>query len=1150
MKRIFLFTFLVTTHLTLLAQESAEPNVILPAPDAAKLTEFGLTPANLYSGKQNFSISLYQTDFYGLTIPVSLNYSAGGVKVSEEASWVGLGWSLSAGGVVSRSVRGEDDFLSNGYIYDNVSIPDEIPMVEVGDGYTYNPNLGYLGHVKNNRADTEPDAYNYNFLGSSGSFILSKKSETGGEIKAIKISENPDRVVYDEAGDLFKVYNPQGFIGVFTLKEYSTSVGGTDQNGGAGGCDLSQIDILQTFNNDKRAPTSWHLTEVISPDGRSLKFEYKVETNDLSNYLSRSAKTFGERMSFDASHQPGDSYTQSCSVSIFENVYLNRIYSDDLDIEIVFDSDGRQDIRALDVYLTEFAAERGESGLTVLQPQKLSEIKVRSLSTAELLHTIDFDHDYFRNDMVADPDAADFLRLKLNSVSVDDQVYSFDYLMGEDENGDPVGLPSKSSMSIDYWGFFNGQNNQRLFPVSMNYVDVPGFFLHPLLPSQQFYFQTPERKANLNYGKAGLLHKVTYPTGGYTSYTYESHEYKLSGQEIKYFEGNEFISLDGTSPSPMGREATFNYLGFVNTAGGICQQRVEVNLSVACSGYYNTTQSCSPPDYLDDEYAVEIRNSSDVLVASIRFNELYRGNTSYHTETLNLELPAGEYQVITKTKTNGTETYYGFVTISYPKSCVAGQENPLVSSIQYNEKAGGARIKSISNHLASGKITEKRSFSYYEDTGGEVFSSGKLASPLMHFSQLTEFNSEGTITGFFYVYQSGGALPGGGALSGAHVGYSRVEERFEGAEDGSNGKRVSYFHNQENTYTSFGVALLQTYQNTNGWMKSQSTFDAQGSTVHQLDYQGASIAEDLGSIKAFKVSRIGNTIGVFNRYDIKRAFVRYPKEVVTEVLEGGSMVTEKNYTFSADYQRSSESIVNSNGDVIVTSYKRPADYASPSPVIQDMVSKNMVGLVIEQQKTVNGQVVSASATKYKSIPTSVNEPPLVVMDESLIWNEDVGDYVESTDGSAFDNSYETRLTYTAYDAYGNLTEYTNQAGVPTTIIWGYGGNYPVAQIKNAAFADVSALIDQATLNDPPDDNTVISILNTARQHESMKDALFTIMTHKPNVGLTSRTSSNGRITYYVYDDIGRLLAIKDHEQNVLKAFEYGFNKNVNETINN
>ncbi len=33
-----------------------------------------------------------------LSVPIALNYHAGGLKVGETSSWVGLGWSLQAGG--------------------------------------------------------------------------------------------------------------------------------------------------------------------------------------------------------------------------------------------------------------------------------------------------------------------------------------------------------------------------------------------------------------------------------------------------------------------------------------------------------------------------------------------------------------------------------------------------------------------------------------------------------------------------------------------------------------------------------------------------------------------------------------------------------------------------------------------------------------------------------------------------------------------------------------------------------------------------------------------------------------------------------------------------------------------------------------------
>lgn len=73
---------------------------------------------SLSSDLRGFQISIpIHTVVEGtISLPVSLNYHAGGVRVAENGSWAGLGWSVNAGGMVSRSVLGRPDERSNGYL--------------------------------------------------------------------------------------------------------------------------------------------------------------------------------------------------------------------------------------------------------------------------------------------------------------------------------------------------------------------------------------------------------------------------------------------------------------------------------------------------------------------------------------------------------------------------------------------------------------------------------------------------------------------------------------------------------------------------------------------------------------------------------------------------------------------------------------------------------------------------------------------------------------------------------------------------------------------------------------------------------------------------------------------------------------------------
>ena len=54
------------------------------------------------------------------------------------------------------------------------------------------------------------------------------------------------------------------------------------------------------------------------------------------------------------------------------------------------------------------------------------------------------------------------------------------------------------------------------------------------------------------------------------------------------------------------------------------------------------------------------------------------------------------------------------------------------------------------------------------------------------------------------------------------------------------------------------------------------------------------------------------------------------------------------------------------------------------------------------------------------------------------------------------------------------------------------------------------------------------------------NALMTTYTHRPMVGLTSKTDARGVTTYYEYDDFQWLKAIKDHAGNILKSFDYHY----------
>lgn len=90
---------------------SFRTDLIPPSPNAAALGKYGIVPVSLQTGIPNISIPITEAIGRELKVPVTLNYHNNGFKPSEEASWVGLGWSLDAGGVITRILRDKVDEL-------------------------------------------------------------------------------------------------------------------------------------------------------------------------------------------------------------------------------------------------------------------------------------------------------------------------------------------------------------------------------------------------------------------------------------------------------------------------------------------------------------------------------------------------------------------------------------------------------------------------------------------------------------------------------------------------------------------------------------------------------------------------------------------------------------------------------------------------------------------------------------------------------------------------------------------------------------------------------------------------------------------------------------------------------------------------------
>ena len=135
-----------------------------PSAEGAALARAINTPVNYYTGVVSVDIPLFNINSKGIEVPINLVNQCSGIKKNDEATWVGLGWRLSAGGQITRIVRGKPDDLFYSSDVKLRGYPDARPMSKI-DGY------GAIQNALTNNYDGEPDLFYFEIPGASGMFV-------------------------------------------------------------------------------------------------------------------------------------------------------------------------------------------------------------------------------------------------------------------------------------------------------------------------------------------------------------------------------------------------------------------------------------------------------------------------------------------------------------------------------------------------------------------------------------------------------------------------------------------------------------------------------------------------------------------------------------------------------------------------------------------------------------------------------------------------------------------------------------------------------------------------------------------------------------------------------------------------------------------
>ena len=164
--RTCLLLTIICLSFSLYSQDNLLKDYAPVAPTPASLGKYGDIPVSYHTGLPDISIPVYTLTEGSISLPISLSYHASGIRVQEAASWVGLGWALNAGGIITRTVQGAPDergnlLQANGYYKD------------YGNGIIEGVWVDWI-EVESGRWDLEPDIFSFNIGGYSGKFFFDK----------------------------------------------------------------------------------------------------------------------------------------------------------------------------------------------------------------------------------------------------------------------------------------------------------------------------------------------------------------------------------------------------------------------------------------------------------------------------------------------------------------------------------------------------------------------------------------------------------------------------------------------------------------------------------------------------------------------------------------------------------------------------------------------------------------------------------------------------------------------------------------------------------------------------------------------------------------------------------------------------------------
>ena len=1112
MKKVILFLVFMSQLMMGYGQQNEDqfsphlPRIVPVSPEAASLGKFGDVPINLSIGKLDFTIPLYTIKIGDFSYPIYLQYNSTGLKVEEDPSIVGLGWTLSAEGMISRQVRGRFDEDGSGWLTSG----NELLQHQSSSQTDINWRKTFWNQVLNGLSDAQPDKFSVRAGKMSCSFLF---KETGQsffypfyDYKLIFGDDyhNNNNVLSNSIHNItnFTIKDDAGVIYYFGTPELTEI---TDNPG------------MPQYNS------SWKLNNISFLNKEDKIHFYYREVSHDSLYVKT---TYAEaKYSTGLPPQLLSMNNRKETQTIVHQQLLERIVFPNGKIEFITRAVPAGSFSRNKYYLDKVIIYQGNakdgppgSGYRMIRTYKF--IYSNLISNYHLLKEIQL-YD-------ADNNQQPF--------------YHFTYY-------DEDMIPNKIHYANqDSWGYYNGKNNSNLMNGDRS-VDLYSTRLGML---KTIYYPTGGY-TQIEYE----LNKIKYLD---PAFQYAGQCFTTPLSKHKTITASSFANFIG----PPSKRDTINIVcdqtirvEFTTMAGGLgiadASANMTANRLIECNNISGCSEGCSQSESAHQENGGEV-NIEDLVNGDIdlpTFISMNSGSPSidYHHHVSYFDVTAGTRLVFEVTADGSAAPNIGraiaSIDIDYSDECK-------------NIEVGGLRIKKTIDMTSNQSITHN--YKYEDDLGdssGNLFFLPIFLQKVFYdFPKLDEpmFRNQG----FFYKIFSTSQIPMI-STQGNTVFYNHVVTYTN---DSNKGKIINFYDDEglsnRVVYPSYPIDLFTI---KNGELKQQQILkkEYQNLVLEKTKFNSYETKTFLpindNIVKGYlvdisKYSDLGNDLSITSYAYLKIKLLLTSQQEINYYSHGN---LEKRTDYTYDNQRGylkEQTTTDSDGKQIKVTNVYPYEVTNVNSLgtgnqainsddlsaYQNLTQKNIIAKPVQVEKEIqnNGQITKQKLrTTYKQVLNTDFTLPHKVS----VLNE--------TNGT--NSSFEPRVIYHNYDPYGNPIEVSKADGTHIYYIYGYQHTKPIAKIVNFKQAQAQSLQAQIaaaiTASDNDEDAASEDALRTAL--DNLRQALpdntqITTYTYDPLIGVTSITDPKGDTQYYIYDSFNRLKYIKDKDGHILKEYEYHY----------